>query len=363
MTRPIKAQINLAALKHNYQLAKQLNAGPALAVIKANAYGHGAVACAQAVADVADGYAVASLEEARQLREAGITQPILLLEGFFAKDELAEISKLDCWLVIHALWQVDALIDAGVGQSLQLWLKVDTGMHRLGLSPEDATVAYSRLKTITTPSHIKLMTHFANADDLSAEDTKSQLQVFEQLCDAIGFEGEVSVANSAAILSRQQPRQMFLSHWARPGLMLYGANPFYGQRSPSVELALKAVMTLSANIIAVRTISAGESIGYGSLYTAKKTMCIGVVSCGYADGYPRTAIDAPAMVAGQMTKVIGRVSMDMLFVDLQDIDSAEVGTEVELWGANVSVDAVADAANTLAYELLCNVKRVQFIYT
>lgn len=364
MTRPIKAQIDLNALKHNYSLAKQQNAGPTLAVIKANAYGHGAVQCAQALGDIADGFAVAALEEARELRQAGIQLPILLLEGFFDATELDEIAALDCWLVIHDSWQITALLEYGQSQSWHVWLKVDTGMHRLGMAPEAAVRACTQLKSHPNIQEIKLMTHFANADDLSDVKTNAQMRVLQDVIDQTAFAGEVSIANSAAIIGwpglMTTPK---MPRWARPGLMLYGANPFYGTAEQSLGESLQAVMTLTSQIIAIQTIQAGETIGYSGIYQAQETRCIGVVACGYADGYPRTAINAPAMVAGQKTTVIGRVSMDMLFIDLHGIESAEVGAEVELWGPNVSVDAVAASANTLAYELLCNVKRVQFIYT
>lgn len=368
MTRPINAQIDLSALKFNYQYAKQQNAGPALAVVKANAYGHGAVRCAQALRDVADGFAVASLEEARELRQAGIHAPVLLLEGFFDATELAEIAALNCWLVIQATWQVTALLEYSMShddeaQPWHVWLKVDTGMHRLGMTPDEAMQAYGQLHTKPFIQTIKLMTHFANADDVSDLKTCTQMQVFLQLVGQIGFSGEISVANSAAVLGWPELNTTTaMPRWARPGLMLYGANPFYGTSTQHVGETLQAVMTLTSQVIAIQTIQAGETIGYGGLFQAKETMRVGVVACGYADGYPRTAMHAPAMVAGQMTRVIGRVSMDMLFVDLEGLPDVTVGAEVELWGKYVSVDAVAASANTLAYELLCNVKRTPFIY-
>ncbi len=364
MTRPIKAQIDLAALKFNYQLAKTLSAGPALAVIKANAYGHGAVRCAQALYDTADGFAVASLEEARELRQAGIQSPILLLEGFFDATELAEIAMLDCLLVIHAAWQLQVLLQYDQSQPWHVWLKVDTGMYRLGLTPDEAVQAYAQLNAQPNIQEIKLMTHFANADDVNDPKTDAQMRVLQNVIDQTAFEGEVSVANSAAILGwpdLNTPSAMPL--WARPGLMLYGANPFYGTPAQQAGKTLQAVMTLTSQVIAIRTIGAGEAIGYSGIYQAKETMRIGIVACGYADGYPRTAKNAPVMVAGQVTRVIGRVSMDMLFVDLHDLSDIAVGSEVELWGKHVSVGAVAASANTLAYELLCNVKRTPFIYT
>lgn len=364
MTRPIKAHIDLAALKHNYTYAKQQSAGPALAVIKANAYGHGAIQCAQALDDNADGFAVALLAEARELRQAGIQAPILLLEGFFEAAELAEVAVLNCWLVIHATWQLTALLQHDATYPWHVWLKVDTGMHRLGLTPDEAILAYAQLKAQANIHDIKLMTHFANADDVNDPKTRTQMQVLQYVVDQTAFKGEVSTANSAAILGWADLNTTpVLPRWARPGLMLYGANPFYGTEAHQAGEALQAVMTLTSQVIAIQAIKAGEVFGYGGIYQAQEDMRIGVVACGYADGYPRTAMHAPTMVAGQMTHVIGRVSMDMLFVNLQGLVDVSVGAEVELWGKHISVDAVAASANTLAYEQLCNVKRTPFIYT
>lgn len=366
MTRPIYAHVNLDALKHNYLLAKEANQGPALAVLKANAYGHGAVACAQALSPIADGFAVASLEEARQLRNAQITQPILLLEGFFDAEELAEIAALECWVVVHDAWQVDALCAAQFKAQTQVWLKVNTGMHRLGLTPAEVPQAYQALSNCPQVDQVALMTHFANADAIDKSDVKAQIRQFEETANALSFDGLISLSNSAAILSGVGLKNLnqSSSNWVRPGLMLYGADPLYAniEKDNNVQ-PLQTVMTLQAKLIAVKTLQAGDAIGYGSLFKADVTMRVGVVACGYADGYPRTAMQAPVAVDGVQTTTLGRVSMDMLYVDLRDLPEAAIGSVVELWGEQVSVDAVASAANTLSYELLCNVKRVQFTYS
>jgi alanine racemase len=356
MSRPAIAHIRLDAFRHNYRVAKQMHGGKSLAVIKANAYGHGAVQCAKAIENEADGFAVACLEEALQLREAGIKNPILLLEGFFEATELPEIVANDLWVVVHAQWQVEILLAAKLAKPLQIWLKMDSGMHRVGLSPIEYSKAYAQLNQHKNVAKIVLMSHFANADNLKSPYTKQQIALFQNVVQNLGVE-EISLANSAAILGWPQAR----ANWSRPGIMLYGANPLY------TDSVLRPVMRLISQIISIRHIKKGESIGYGSIFTADKETIVGVVTCGYADGYPRAAtgatLSAPVAVEGVMTKVIGRVSMDMLFVDLTDIPQAKIDSQVELWGDQVLANDVAKAAGTIAYELFCNVKRVQFKYS
>ena len=358
MSRPAVAHIRLDAFRHNYRVAKQLHGGKALAVIKANAYGHGAVQCAKAIAAEADGFAVACLEEALQLRQAGIKNPILLLEGFFEANELPEIVANDLWLVIHALWQIDILLATKLKKPLQIWLKMDSGMHRVGLSPVEYYPAFMRLAGHINVAKMVCMSHFANADNLKSELTLQQIDEFKNVTQQIAVE-EVSLSNSAAILGWPQS----YNNWSRPGIMLYGADPLFDIKTP-----LRAVMQLTSQIISIRAIKKGESIGYGSIFTAMRDTIIGVVAIGYADGYPRSAspqngIAAPAAVDGILTNVIGRVSMDMLFVDLTNIANAKIGSAVELWGDQVLANDVAKAAGTIAYELFCNVKRVQYKYT
>ena len=361
MSRPAIAHISLDAFRHNYRLAKQLHGGKALAVIKANAYGHGAAQCAKAIADKADGFAVACLEEALQLRQAGIKNPILLLEGFFEATELPEIVANDLWIVVHAAWQLEVLLAAKLAKPLQVWLKMDSGMHRVGLSPSQYAAAFARLNGHANVAKIVLMSHFANADNLSSQHTLQQIEVFKNSVSSLNSPAhlpEFSLANSAAILGWPIAQ----GNWSRPGIMLYGADPLM-----AVDTKLRAVMQLTSQIISIRSIKKGESIGYGSIFTAQRDTIVGVVACGYADGYPRSASSqskaAPAAVDGVTTKLIGRVSMDMLFVDLTDIPSATIGSTVELWGDHVAANDVAKAAGTIAYELFCNVKRVKFVYS
>lgn len=364
MSRPAIAHIRLDAFRHNYRVAKQCHGGKALAVIKANAYGHGAVHCAKSIEGEADGFAVACLEEALQLREAGISEPILLLEGFFEANELPDIVANDCWIVVHAQWQLEILLSAKLAQPLQVWLKMDSGMHRVGLSPSEYVQAFKRLNGHKNVAKLVLMSHFANADNLSSDHTLQQIEVFQntihELKQAINV--ETSLANSAAILGWQQAMRLSdtKTRWSRPGIMLYGANPIV--QSSQVHV-LKPVMQLTSKIISIRNIKKGDSIGYGSIFTAERDTTVGVVACGYADGYPRSAITGtPMAVDGIMTRLIGCVSMDMLFVDLTDIPAASIGSQVELWGNQVAANDVAKAAGTIAYELFCNVKRVHFQY-
>jgi alanine racemase len=353
MSRPTKAYIHLDAFRHNYRIAKESHGGQALAVIKANAYGHGAVKCAYAIDSEADGYAVACIEEALQLRQAGIHHPILLLEGFFEASELPEIVANDLWIVVHATWQVEILLASKLVKPIQVWLKMDSGMHRVGLSSEEYRNIYAKLNSHPNVSKIVCMSHFANADNLSSQHTLLQLAMFKNSMQR--QQSEYSLANSAAIIGWPQTH----GHWARPGIMLYGADPLM---NPNTQL--RAVMQFISKVIAIRRIKAGESIGYGSMFTAQRDTLVGVVACGYADGYPRSASNhAPVAVNGRKTKLIGRVSMDMLFVDLTDITDAAIGSHVELWGDNIAANDVAKAAGTIAYELFCNVKRAQFEYT
>jgi alanine racemase len=357
MSRPAVAHIRLDAFRHNYRVAKKMHGSKSLAVIKANAYGHGAVECAQVICNEADGFAVACLEEALQLRQAGIKNPILLLEGFFEVAELPEIVANDLWTVIHAQWQVNILLATKLTKPVQVWLKMDSGMHRAGLCPAEYAQAFMLLSEHTNVAKIVLMSHFANADNLNSQHTVQQIEVFKNTIaslNAHAYVNEFSLANSAAILGWPQSYK----NWSRPGIMLYGADPLFDVKTP-----LRAVMHLTSQIISIRSIQKGEAIGYGSIFTANKHMKIGVVACGYADGYPRASINAPAAVDGKKTKVIGRVSMDMLMVDLTEISSAKIGSTVELWGDQVLANDVAKAAGTIAYELFCNVKRVKFTYS
>ncbi|WXL25620.1 alanine racemase [Ectopseudomonas mendocina] len=356
--RPARALIDLNALRHNYQLARESSGARALAVIKADAYGHGAVRCAQALQDIADGYAVACIEEALQLREAGIRGPILLLEGFFEAEELALIEQHEFWCVVHTQWQLEAIERSSVKAPLTVWLKMDSGMHRVGFHPEQYEGAYKRLQATGKVGKIVLMSHFSRADEL---DCARSEEAFEQARQALN--AEVSLRNSPAILGWPQLfPQPQSNNWVRPGLMLYGATPFEVEHALASQL--QPVMTVESKIISVRELPAGEPVGYGGKFVCERTTRVGVVAMGYADGYPRHApTGTPVAVDGQLTRLIGRVSMDMLTVDLTDLPDAGVGSRVELWGKQVLASDVAMSAQTIPYQIFCNLRRVPLLYT
>ena len=354
--RPARALIDLDALRHNYQLARELSGAQALAVVKADAYGHGAVRCAEALEGLADGFAVACIEEALALREAGVRAPILLLEGFFEADELALIDQHQLWCVVHAQWQLEAIEQARLSQPLTVWLKLDSGMHRVGLHPAEYQAAYRRLLASGKVSKIVLMSHFARADEPACPRTAEQLATFQQARE--GLAAEVSLRNSPAVLGWPQVP----SDWVRPGIMLYGATPFEGAQEQAARL--QPVMTLESKVISVRELPAGEPVGYGARFVAERPTRVGVVAMGYADGYPRHAPSGtPVAVDGQLTRLIGRVSMDMLTVDLTDLPQAGLGSRVELWGKQVLASDVALAADSIPYQIFCNLRRVPLLYS
>ena len=353
--RPARALIDLQALRHNYQLARELTGAKALAVIKADAYGHGAVRCAQALDAQADGFAVACIEEALALRAAGIRAPILLLEGFFTADELPLIVEHDFWCVVHSLWQLDDIERAHLAKPINAWLKLDSGMHRVGLHPSDYKAAYQRLHASANVAKIVLMSHFARADELACARSDEQIATFQAA--RADLSAEVSLRNSPAVLGWPT----VTSDWVRPGLMMYGCTPF--EEEQAVASRLQPVMTLESKVICVRELPAGEPVGYGAKFVTPKPMRIGVVALGYADGYPRHApTGTPVWVDGQRSQLLGRVSMDMLCVDLSDVPQAGLGATVELWGKNILASEVAAQAETIPYEIFCNLKRVPLHY-
>ena len=352
MSRPAQARFDLGALRANYAHAKASHGGRAAATIKANAYGHGAVECARALVAQADAFAVAFAQEAMALREAGITQPILVLEGAFGTGDMKLACKHGLWLVVHQEEQLCMLEALRGGERVNAWLKIDSGMHRAGIKPGQAQLFWQRLKACEQVSGITLMTHLASADEPENPATETQLAVFEAATQ--GLPGPRSVANSAGVLGWPAAHR----DWARPGIMLYGVDP---RGTDAGEL--QPVMSLTSEVFAERWIAACAALGYGGSFVAERPTRVGLVALGYADGYPRTVpTGTPVAVDGQLTRIIGRVAMDMLTVDLTDLPEAGAGAQVELWGRQVSVNTVAAAAGTIAYELLCNVKRVQRVY-
>lgn len=350
MTRPTRAIIDTSALRANLQRVR--TAAPSqrvMAVIKANGYGHGAIKVANALQAGVDAFAVCCLEEALQLREAGITQPIILLEGFFHPDELPLIANQNLSIVLHTPTQFEYLIKASLEKPIEVWLKVDTGMHRLGLAPNEVAPLYKHLEQcphVTQP--IRLMSHLACADNRQDPTTEQQTQRFRELTQTLAT--ETSLANSAGILGWPQTH----GDWVRPGIMLYGVSPF--PESIGKEEGLQPVMQLQSVLISIKRCRKGDAIGYGATWSCPQSMLVGVVAIGYADGYPRHAPSGtPVLVNGRRVPLIGRVSMDMLAVDLRTQPNARLGDPVTLWGKNLPVEEIASLAGTIPYELLCNV--------
>ena len=343
MSRPIQARIDLTALERNLHAARRLTSARIMAVIKANAYGHGLLHTAEAL-QAADGFALLDISDAVRLREAGFRQTLLLLEGVFTADTMPLLAEYDIATVLHSPHQL-AMLDAYPRRgSLSLWLKINTGMNRLGFMPEAVPAVMAQLKAHPAVKDVTLMSHFATADE--AAGVAVQLDRFNAL--AAAYNMPCSLANSAALLRYPATH----GDWVRPGIMLYGSSPF-AETSPQ-ELGLRPVMTLTSEIISVREIQSGEQVGYGGMFRADRRMRVGVVACGYADGYPRHATSGtPILVNGQRTRTLGRVSMDMLSVDLSGLPDAEIGSRVTLWGEGLPVDEIAQAAGTISYELLC----------
>jgi len=346
MSRPLRALVRRTAFRHNLEMARR--AAPharLLAVVKANAYGHGLLRAAEGLAG-ADGFAVLELDAAVRLRDHGHAGPIVLLEGCFDPSELRVCSELRLTAAVHNLEQVAMLEQARLAAPIDVFLKLNTGMNRLGVPPAQVAVAHARLRSCANVGSLTLMTHFATADD--ARGVQWQLDAFTRM--TAGLDLPVSMANSAVLLRYPQ----LARGWARPGIMLYGASPFPDRTG--IELGLEPAMTLESGVIAIQELEPGDSVGYSAAFTAGERVRVGVVACGYADGYPRHApTGTPVLVAGRRTRIVGRVSMDMLCVDLTHLPQAGLATPVVLWGEGLPVDEVASAAGTIGYELLCAV--------
>jgi len=349
--RLIRARIDSHAMRAN--LARVRAAAPGarvMAVIKANAYGHGLVPAALALA-AADAFAVARIEEAGALRAAGMTQPIVLLEGILNAGQLAEAAHLQLDLVIHDPGQVALLEKYRGNHRFGLWLKVDTGMNRLGLRPAEFPALWQRLQALQpAPLSLRVLTHLACADERASGATAEQLARLAPLLR--GLDAEVSIANSAAIFAYPQSH----GDWVRPGLALYGATPFEGETAQA--LGLTPAMTLESTVIAVRELSRGEHVGYGATWRAERPSRIAILAGGYGDGLLRSLPSgAPVVIKGRRVPLAGRVSMDMIAVDVTDLPPVAVGDPAELWGRQLPVEEVAAAAGTIPYELLCGVSQ------
>jgi len=349
MSRPARITINLAALRHNLRQIRQMAPGSAvLAMVKSNAYGHGLERIALALPD-AEAFGVASLEEGLHLRYAGITQPIVLMEGLFHPNEVSRAIAYDFTCVVHQVEQVEMLERHPKSRPIPVWLKIDTGMHRLGFQPEKVREMYQRLmncKAVQKP--IGLMTHFACADSIDREHTLQQIELFNSI--TAGLPGPRSLSNSAGIIAWPSAHADLI----RPGIMLYGASPLAGHRG--VEHNLHPVMVLGSELIATHQLVKGDRVGYGGIWTCPEDMRIGVVGIGYGDGYPRHVKNgAPVLVNGRPCPLVGRVAMDMLTVDLRTQPEAKVGDPVLMWGPGLPVEVVAEYSETTAYELLTRI--------
>ena len=344
MPRPLTATLDLGALQHNLAKVRQHAPGASVfAVVKANAYGHGVMRTAKALAG-ADGLALLELDTAVRLRDAGFTKRLALLEGVFEAADLQAAADHDLTIVIHNQEQLRLLDAARSGARFDVLLKINTGMNRLGFTPRAASEVIAKLEAHRAVSQLTLMAHFATADE--ARGVAWQMKVFNEV--AAGRKLQRSLANSAALLRYPETH----AEWVRPGIMLYGCTPFSDVSAQ--ELGLRPVMTLASKVIAVQELKPGDQLGYGGAFEAKSATRVGIVACGYADGYPRHApTGTPVLVGGRRTRTLGRVAMDMLCADLTDMPEAGVGTPVTLWGQGLSADEVAASAGTVSYELLC----------
>ncbi|WP_031435460.1 alanine racemase [Methylomarinum vadi] len=351
------ALLDLEAVRHNLQIAKRhAPNAKIMAVIKANAYGHGLLRIASLLLPEVDAVALARADEGIRLRKAGFDKPITILEGFVCAEELEGLYQYHLDAVIHSSQQID-LLEQRRGEGLiSVWLKIDSGMNRLGFKGREVEAAYKRLagcQSVNRP--VGLMTHLATADDLYDGNTPRQVAVFNELTK--DYPGPRNIANSAGILGWRET----LSDWVRPGIMLYGCSPFIGQEAE--QQGLRPVMSLKSRVIAVKQVIAGESVGYGGGWVCPRDTQLGVIAIGYGDGYPRYARSGtPVLVNGREVPLIGRVSMDMITVDLQSQPEAKPGDPVTLWGAGLPVERIAQAAGTIPYTLLCGItQRVRIV--
>lgn len=361
----VSAFIDRQALLDNVKLIKSKAAGQnnqtpkVIAVVKANAYGHGLYAVANALKDSVDAFAVARISEAMELRREGISKPIVLLEGFFNEEDVHYISKYSLITAINSLSQVEALEKAELSRKVKVFLQVDIGMHRLGsCSVDEIRALRQRLELCRNVEQpVGMISHLSVADTPSeAEYNQQQIDFFYEMSKE--FKGELCLTNSAGIFKWPKSHTM----WIRPGIVLYGVSPFEDASGP--DLGLKPVMTLKSHIIAIHRLKKGDKVGYGAAFVADRDTTLGVVSCGYGDGYPRCAPNGtPVLVNGRIVPTAGHVCMDMLFVDLGPDSKDKVFDEVTLWGRGLPVEKIAALCNTIPYELLCHVMpRVEYVF-
>lgn len=351
--RDAQLELNLRALAHNFKRVRELAPNAkVLAMVKAEAYGHGAIVVAKALAD-ADGFGVAFLAEAQALRAAGITKSILILEGVFTQEEFNQAAEIGAKVIVHQPEQLVFIEQYRGAASADIWLKLNSGMNRLGFKPEQAASAFQRILACACVRELGMATHFAQADDVESEQTPTQIATFNAVYAQLQCLTDRpilrSLSNSAGIVSWPEAHH----DWVRPGIMLYGSSPFENQ--PADALNLLPVMTLSSRLIAINSVKKGEPVGYGARWIADRDTRLGIVAIGYGDGYPRHARNGtPVLINGQRFPLVGRVAMDMITVDLGDAH-VELGDKATLWGEGLAVDEVAQCAQTISYELLCKV--------
>lgn len=363
MSRPAKIIIDLAAIQANCRLAQTLAPhSKTVAVVKADAYGHGAVEVTKALEPQVEMFTVSCLEEALVLRENGLKKPILLLEGCFDKSELKIALDNQCEIIVHSRLQLEQLLNTRLETPLNIWLKIDTGMHRLGILPHEVASIYAKLAESSNVNNIVLVTHFAHADDVGGAHTAMQINQFktciQPIVDNANQKVELSMANSAALLAWHQTRV----DWNRPGIMLFGLSPFAEAIDAAKELI--PAMEFESQVIALRQILTGESVGYGCTWTAQRTSVIATIAVGYGDGYPRAAKSGtPVLINQQRAPLAGRVSMDLISVDVTDLPNVNLGDTAILWGKDLSANEVAHWADTIGYELVTRMpKRVVRVF-
>lgn len=361
MARPTTAVVDTAALRHNLgQVRARAPGSRVMAVIKADGYGHGLERVARALSG-ADAFGVAALSDAERLRAAGVSQPILLLSGFDEPSDIGRLRALQVDSAIHHASQLEMLEQAAPGEPIGCWLKVDTGMHRLGFAPGDARDAYARLRGLGgVVGDIRWLNHFASSDEFEdspshGRQTREQIRVFHEV--VAGLPGERSLSNSAAVLGWPEAH----ADWVRAGGALYGMSVVEGRTG--ADFGLQPAMTFATRLIAINRIRKGERIGYAATWTCPEDMPVGVAAIGYGDGYPRAAPSGtPVLVNGRQAQLVGRVSMDLMTIDLRGVPDARVGDPVMLWGPELPVETVAREAGTIGYELTCSItRRVRFL--
>ncbi|MCH9636575.1 alanine racemase [Rickettsiella endosymbiont of Litargus connexus] len=356
MSRPFTVELDLGALRHNVKRIREIAPqSQLLAMVKANAYGHGLLSIAKALSDV-EGFGVSCSEEALYLRQAGLKQRIVLMEGLFSKDEIPLLTDYELDTVIHDCNQLNWLSERPLPATINVWLKINTGMNRLGFSPNDFEAVLEKLHHCSWLNIVCVMTHFSSADKPEDTTTKNQIKRFDQVLKECQF--PTSLANSAAILAFPKVH----ADWVRPGLILYGVSPF--SESSGVQYALKPVMTLKSEIISIHQLKPGDRVGYGGTWIAPKPLRVGIVAIGYGDGYPhRAESGTPILVNGKLSELIGQVSMDMLTVNLSNQWDAKIGDPVVLWGTGLPIEQIAESTSSFRFELLCGINRGQLVRT